>query len=484
MTAERRPAVAFTTLGCRLNQADSEELARRFANQGYAVVPEQELADVVVVNSCTVTNLADRQSRQAARHAARLNPAALVVLTGCYPSVAPEEAAEVEGVGLVVSNRGKATLVEQVDAALTARGWAPPAAVAPLSAPLPGWFGRTRAQLKVEEGCNNRCTFCIVPTARGAQRSRSIAECVEIVRGFVAAGYREVVLTGTHLGGYGRDLATTDAAGVRRAPGLADLVAALLAETAVERLRLSSVEPQDFPRARLDLWSDRRLCRHFHLPVQSGSDAVLRRMRRGYTRTRYLGLVAAIRAAVPGAALTTDVIVGFPGESEEDFAATCSLVETAGFAKVHAFPFSPRAGTPAAKMPDPVDARTARRRMAQLTNLTEDLARRWRERHVGAAVDVLFEEEVAPGLWQGLTDDYLRVQASSPEPLFNQLVPVRITEATPFGARGALAARPTNQPAALGVEPGQGANRRAAQAGRARRPSHLLPVLPADALRG
>jgi len=435
VTTSSRPSVAFETLGCRLNQADSEELARRFLQEGYNVVGDQTVADVIVVNSCTVTHLADRQSRQAVRHAARQRPDAIVVLTGCYPSVSPEEARQVGGVTLVVGNRDKDTLVQRVTQALAGRGVSLPDPE-PAPTPLPGWFGRTRVQLKVEEGCNNRCSFCIVPVARGVQRSRTIDECVAAVGGFEASGYREVVLTGTHLGGYGRDLTEPAVNGRRRATTLSDLVAALLERTGIERIRLSSVEPQDFHHVRLDLWQDRRLCRHFHLPVQSGSNAVLRRMRRGYTRERYLSLVGTVQERVSNAAVTTDVIAGFPGEDEADFQETCSLVEAVGFAKVHAFPYSPRDGTDAAVMDGQLDPRIKRQRIVQLTNLSDDLARRFRERHVGTTVQVLWEEESAPGMWQGLTGDYLRVQASSDRPLHNRITSVRVTRTTAWGCAG------------------------------------------------
>lgn len=437
----RRPlSVALETLGCRLNQADSEELARSFLARGYAVIQETTRADVVVVNSCTVTREADRQSRQLVRHIAHHNPHALIVLTGCYPSVNPIEAAAVAGVDLVITNQEKTQLVGRVSQILQERGQALLPVLADLPEPPPGWFGRTRLQLKVEEGCNNRCSFCIVPVARGRQRSRSIAECVEKVRRFVDEGYQEVVLTGTHLGGYGRDITVRGSDGRYRTIGLVDLIEAILSGTTLPRLRLSSVEPQDFPRHRLDLWNDRRLCRHFHLPVQSGSNTMLRRMRRGYTRERYVALTEMIRSQVLGAAIMTDVIVGFPGEQEQDFADTCRLIEEVGFARVHVFPYSLREGTEAAAMCDRVPAPVIRQRSAAVARIGEETARRFRDAHVGREAMVLWEEEAQPGVWQGLTDNYLRVQVSSPERLYNRISSVRLVAPTPWGFHGQVIA--------------------------------------------
>ncbi|MCL4508615.1 MAG: tRNA (N(6)-L-threonylcarbamoyladenosine(37)-C(2))-methylthiotransferase MtaB [Chloroflexi bacterium] len=427
------PSVAIETLGCRLNQADSEELARRFLHEGYRVINDLERADVVIVNSCTVTHIADRQSRQAVRCAARTNPNAVVVLTGCYPSVAPVEAARVVGATLVLSNREKSGLIHRVSELLRGRGQVLAPAIDDLPAPLPGWLGRTRVQLKVEEGCNNRCSFCIVPSARGRQVSRPIGECIRMVHQFVAEGYKEVVLTGTHLGGYGRDLTLQRPEGGNRPASLADLIGAILEQTGIARLRLSSVEPQDFPVSHLDLWQDRRLCRHFHLPAQSGSNPVLRRMRRGYTRERYQALTEAIRAFVPGAAITTDLIVGFPGETDGDFAATCQFVDEVSFAKVHLFPYSVREGTEAATLTDQVAPREARRRLVRLAQLADYHARRFHDAQRGATMDVLWEEEVQPGVWQGLTDNYLRVQMCHHLPLHNQMTAVTLTDTTDFG---------------------------------------------------
>lgn len=438
---EAAASVSLTTLGCRVNQAETESLAREFARMGFRLVPFGEVADVSVVNTCTVTHEADRQARQLARRARRASPDALVVLTGCYATVAADEVSALPEVDVVAGNRAKDGLVQQVAALLRERGHALGRAASPLE-DMPGWLGRTRAQLKVEEGCNNRCTFCIVPAARGEQTSVTPDRVVESIRRLESLGYREVVLTGTHLGGYGRDLAP------RR--GLSDLLEAILRDTSIRRVRLSSVEPHDFPSHALPLWRDRRLCRHFHLPVQSGSDVILRRMLRGYRSERFARLCGAILDEVPGAAITTDVIVGFPGESDEQFRATISLLESCGVARAHVFPYSPRAGTPAAAMPDQVTAPTKRARVAELTAASARWHQTFLSRWMGSTVGVLFESEAAPGVWEGLTDNYVRVRCEERSTLFNLIRPVQIEAIDGDGARGRLADG-TVRPIRLGV---------------------------------
>jgi len=415
-------------------------MAREFARLGFRLAPFGERVDVAVVNSCTVTHEADRQARQLARRARRSSPDGMVVVTGCYASVAADDVGALPEVDVVVGNRQKEDLVRQVAALLRERGRVANATPAE-PAEVPGWFGRTRAQLKVEEGCNNRCTFCIVPTARGAQRSVEPLRVVETVRHLELLGYREVVLTGTHLGGYGRDLIPRQ--------NLSDLVEALLRDTSVSRVRLSSVEPQDFPVHALALWNDRRLCRHFHLPVQSGSDAVLRRMLRGYRSERFARLCDSIREAVPGAAITTDVIVGFPGETDAQFEETTALLERCAVARAHVFPYSPRAGTPAAEMPDQVPVSTKRRRVAELTAASRGWHEAFRSRFIGGVVDVLFEQEALPGVWEGLTDNYVRVRCEERSSLFNSVRPVEIEAIEGDGVRGRIAHAPV-RPIRLG----------------------------------
>ncbi|MEM8963426.1 MAG: MiaB/RimO family radical SAM methylthiotransferase, partial [Acidobacteriota bacterium] len=292
--------VYFSNLGCKLNQAEVESLARQFVAAGHRLVTSLERADLHVVNSCTVTHLAARDSRKVARRGHRLDSGMRTVLTGCYASGSPEEAAAVAGVDLVVPNADKDRLLDRVHAAFPE---AVPKTERPLSETyVPLGFGNTRAGVKIEDGCNMTCAFCIIPTTRGRQRSRSLEEVVDEVAALTAAGFPEVVITGVQISHYDHD--------GRR---LFDVVKAVLERTAVPRLRVTSIAPWRFDERLLELWTDPRLCRHVHLSLQSGADATLKRMRRPYTAATYAGLVDRIRNAVPGMAVTTDVIVGFPG---------------------------------------------------------------------------------------------------------------------------------------------------------------------------
>ena len=333
----RRMRVFFTNLGCKLNQAELEGLARRFVAAGHSISDSLAGADLHVVNTCTVTHRAARDSRKVARRGRRLNAAMRTVLTGCYVVGEPEEAAALAGVDLVVPNEAKHELLERVHDAFPAERPLG-ASDGPLEIPyVPLAFGNSRALVKVEDGCNMRCSFCIIPSTRGAQRSRPVEKVVAEVRGLVGGGFQEVVVTGVQISAY-RD-------GNRR---LVELVETLLEETEVPRLRLTSIAPWQFDRRLLGLFDTGRVCRHFHLSLQSGSDEILPRMRRPYSTAEYAGLLETIRAHVPGVAITTDLIVGFPGETGAEHEASLAFVAACGFARIHAFPYSARPGTEAA----------------------------------------------------------------------------------------------------------------------------------------
>jgi threonylcarbamoyladenosine tRNA methylthiotransferase MtaB len=394
---------SIQTLGCKVNQADSEAIAAELIARGLHPAPAPEAADVVVVNTCTVTHLGDRSSRQAISQARRAAPHATIVATGCYAQVAPQAVAALPGVDVVVPNTAKAALADAILPTLPTRPGIPlpmfPAAENADDRLLAAILGKTRVQVKVQDGCDNRCTYCIVPTARGASRSRALADVVSFVQRKAAAGIQEVVLTGIHLGDY-HPTPETD---------LGDLLAALLAETDIPRIRVSSLEPEDFRLAWLAHWANPRMCRHLHLPLQSGSDALLRRMARRYSSDRYRAIAQAAYAAIPGLALTTDIIAGFPGETEDDAARTLALAEELGFAKMHVFRFSPRAGTAAARMRPQVAEPTKRERAEALLALNDRMAHAFRAQHLGQCVNVLWESR-KPWGWEGLTDNYLRVE--------------------------------------------------------------------------
>jgi threonylcarbamoyladenosine tRNA methylthiotransferase MtaB len=418
--------IHFTNLGCKLNQAEVERLAREMLAAGHQMVESLAEADLHVINTCTVTHLAARDSRKAAGRGARVHPGRLrTVVTGCWATEEPGEAARIAGVDLVVPNAEKHLLVEKIHAAFPEA--APPVGTELPYLPLP--VGHTRALVKIEDGCNMRCAFCIIPATRGRQRSRPLEEVVAEARSLADAGFGEIVLTGVQISAY-RD------AGGRR---LVDLVRAVLQETAMPRLRLTSIAPWDLDERLLGLWDDPRLCRHLHLSLQSGSTATLRRMRRPYTAESYGRLLERVRAAVPGVGITTDVIAGFPGESEAEFAESLAFVASARFAKVHAFPFSPREGTAAASLPDQIPPEIRKERMARLLAAAEAGEIAFRKGQLGSRATVLWERPRG-GMGHGLTDNYLRVFSEAAAGLSRQLTAVELVALTEGGVVGTIPA--------------------------------------------
>ena len=410
--------VAIETHGCKLNQADSRTLAWEFSQAGFRLVAADEPADVYVVNTCTVTHVADRKARHALRAVRRRNPDATIVATGCYPQRAPQELQGMEEVDLVIGNTGKATLVRQVT---EWRGETPvPCAVGDEAHAFSPRIARTRAMVKIQEGCDQVCAYCIVPKVRGRERSISPEEIVDEITRCVARGYKEVVLTGTQLGTYGFDLPDMT---------LTRLLEHILSETNVPRLRVSSLQPQEIGPDMLDLWRDHRLCPHVHMPLQSGSDMVLKRMRRRYTACQYAESVQTVRQRIPDVSITADVIAGFPGETDEDLWATYALCDQIGFADLHVFPYSVRPGTSAAYLDGQVAPQVKSRRVQALLKLAQSRAFEFRRRFLGKERPVLWEESRQTNgatLWSGLTDNYIRVLGASPRPLANQVTAARL----------------------------------------------------------
>jgi threonylcarbamoyladenosine tRNA methylthiotransferase MtaB len=406
------------SLGCRLNQSELEALARQLVAQGHHVVDDPARADVCVVNTCAVTAEAERKTRHLLRALARANPRARIAVLGCAATLRPDELASFPNVAWVIPNPEKERAAETLT----------PSPLSPFPSPTQWERGReggevrvrrrTRAFVKIQDGCENACTYCIVHILRGPVRSRPPEEVVAEIAARVAEGYQEAVLTGVNIGAYGRDLGLKD--------GLAGLIAAILARTDLPRLRLSSVEPWDVDEPLLALWPDPRLCRHLHLPLQSGCEATLRRMGRRMTAAAYARLVERIRAAVPEMAITTDIIVGFPGEDEAEFAGSLAFVERMAFARLHVFPFSPRPGTPAARMEGQVPEPVVRERAARMRELGEHLAARYRRQFLGRELEVLWERRRRDGFWHGLTDNYLQVVTSCPANLHNRITRTRL----------------------------------------------------------
>ena len=411
-------AVAIETHGCKLNQADSQALARRFVSAGYRIVSLADGPDIYVLNSCTVTHVADAKARQALRAARRSNPAMTVVATGCYAQRAPEQLKRIAGVDLVLGNFEKSQIVAQIQRFRTVQ-IASCAEGVENALPQEN-LGRTRAMVKIQEGCNQICAYCIVPKVRGRERSIPPEELVKTVDRRVWAGFKEVTLTGTQLGSYGFDLPNVG--------GLKDLIARILAETSVERLRVSSLQPQEITPALLDLWQDSRLCPHFHMPLQSGSDAVLRRMRRRYAAEEYRCTALRIYEAIPHASVTADVIVGFPGETEDDHRRSLELCMAVDLAGMHVFPYSVRPGTSAAHMGPMTSPRLKQRRKVEMLALAREKAVDFRRRALGSVRPVLWEREVRSGVLGGLTDNYLRVEASLAASMVNEISRARLME--------------------------------------------------------
>jgi len=413
-----RIKVALDTLGCKLNQAETELLAREFAEAGYQLVSPDSKADVYILNTCTVTHIADRKSRHWLRLAHRQNPDARLVAIGCYAERAPEELAGIEGISLVLGNDEKSHLVP-----LVADMVGPVRGQGDKTVPHYGGF-RTRALVKVQDGCNNFCSYCIVPLVRGRERGLPVEQVVAEVRCRVAEGYKEVVVTGVKIGSYNDD-------GVN----LKGLLERILAETEVARLRLSSLQPQEISTELIGLWDNPRLCRHFHLSLQSGSNAVLGRMKRGYSTSDYQRSVALIRSLVPEVAITTDIIAGFPGETEAEFEKSYNFCREMGFARIHVFPYSPRQGTEAAWMPHPVADRVKKQRSERLLALAEESALNFRRQFLGKTMPVLWEKQTG-GIWSGLTDNYMKVYTGSSEDLTNKLLPAKLVEVRGDGVWG------------------------------------------------
>lgn len=398
--------VSLKTLGCRLNEAELETWARQFQARGHHIVADREEADLLVFNSCAVTQDAVRKSRNLLRKAARENPAAKLVLSGCYATLNPEEAASL-GVDLVVANTDKARLVD-----LASRELALPAM--PSAATEPGAtalfrLGRHRAFVKVQDGCRYRCSYCIVTVARGEERSRPAGEIIGEINALHDQGIQEAVLTGVHLGGYGSDSGSD----------LTTLVRDILAHTGIPRLRLGSLEPWDIPEAFLRLFENPRLMPHLHLPLQSGSDPVLKRMARRCRTGEFADLARRLRAAVPDINLTTDLIVGFPGETDAEWAESLAFVESMGFGDSHVFGYSPRDGTPAAALPNPVPAPVKKARGQALHRLVEAQKAAMFRRFLGREFPVLWEgvrtgTDGKIGIY-GYTPNYLKVGLAAPE---------------------------------------------------------------------
>lgn len=422
--------VAFTTLGCKVNQFETEVMEGLFKARGYEVVQFDQQADVYVINTCSVTNLGEKKSRQLIRRASRQNEAAIIAVAGCYSQLSPAEVARIEGVDVIVGTQDRAKIVDLVEAAMANNRMVQVNAVTDImqarefeDIPLFYAPGRTRAFLKIQEGCANFCTYCIIPYARGPLRSRPLASIAAETEKLVSAGFAEIVLTGIHLGAYGRDITS------EREITLVDAAEAVLAAggTRLARLRFGSLESIEVSDRLITLMqNDRRLCRQLHLPLQAGDDRILQAMNRHYTIGKYRALINSIRARLPGLAVTTDIIVGFPGESEEMFASTLAFVDTMAFARIHIFPYSRRTGTPAAKLSGQLTESEKKRRVQKLQVIADRQAEYFNKSFIGKDLDVLFEAGEAENVISGLTGNYIRVYTAGSSGDIGQIRMVRL----------------------------------------------------------
>jgi len=419
--SSKNKRVKLDTLGCKLNQAETELLAGQFIQAGYRLTSSLDEADIYILNTCTVTHIADRKSRHLLRMARRRNPAVVIVAAGCYVQRARQQLADIDGVNMVLGNDDKMHMVrlleaeDYLDKPDSNQGY--------LQIENKNIL-RNRAFIKAQDGCDNFCAYCIVPMVRGREKSLLVEQVIAQVKNRVGCGYKEVVLTGTEIGSYRYN-------GI----GLNGLVEEILHKTDITRLRLSSLQPHHITPQLMGLWHNPRLCPHLHLSLQSGSDSVLGRMKRRYSTSDYSKAISLVRSIVPQAAVATDVIVGFPGESEDEFEESHSFCKGVGFARIHVFPFSPRPGTEADKMKGQITAKVKKQRSQRMLALAEESARNYRKQFLGRTMPVLWEQK-SKGIWSGLTGNYIRVYTKSGEDLSNQITEVKLEKLYKDGVWG------------------------------------------------
>ena len=419
--------VAFHTLGCKVNHYETEAIWQLFKEADYERVDFETNADVFVINTCTVTNTGDKKSRQIIRRAIRKNPDAVVCVTGCYAQTSSAEIMEIPGVDVVVGTQDRHKLLDYIDEFQKERQ--PINGVGNImknrkyeELDVPYFTDRTRASLKIQEGCNNFCTFCIIPWARGLMRSRDPEKVVEQATTLVNAGYKEIVLTGIHTGGYGQDLKNYN---------LAQLLRDLDQVDGLERIRISSIEASQLTDEVIDvLERSNKIVRHLHVPLQSGSDTVLKRMRRKYTMEHFSERITKLHEALPDVAITSDVIVGFPGETEEEFQETYDFIVKHQFSELHVFPYSSRIGTPAARMDNQIDEDIKNERVHKLIALSDQLAKEYASKFENEVLEVIPEEKgEKPNTLVGYADNYMKVEFEGTEDLIGQIIKVKIQKA-------------------------------------------------------
>ncbi len=433
--AEKRK-VAFITLGCKVNAAETEGMKRLFQKAGYEIVSESEYADAYIINTCTVTSMSDKKSRQMLRRAHSMNPQAIIAAVGCFAQVSPDEAAKIEGVNLVVGNNRKHQIVELVENVQDSEPVRLVNERKSLSEfeelPVETFEGHTRAFLKIQDGCDQFCSYCIIPYARGPVRSRNLGDVLHEARGFAQRGYKEVVLTGIHLTSYGDD---------HKGTGLAHLIREIHAIEGIERIRLGSLEPlfltMDFIQG---IKSLPKLCPHFHISLQSGCEKTLKRMNRKYTPEDYRNIAKALREHLSDVTLTTDIMVGFPGETQEDFMESYRFCEEMNFLWAHVFKYSPRKGTPAARYPDQVDATVKEQRSRQMISLAEKQRKKIFSQFLGQEMPILLEQPIKDSQndMEGLTANYIPVAVEVENRNSGEIIDIRLMSVEGERMRGSV----------------------------------------------
>lgn len=409
---------AFYTLGCKVNQYETEAMSELFEKAGYQICDFDEYADVYVINTCSVTNMSDRKSRQIIRRAKKTNPNAVVAVSGCYAQTAPEKVLETEGVNAVIGTQNRKNIVEIVEAQTASSRYNGVENIMGThefeELKISHYNGRTRAFIKIQDGCSQFCTYCIIPYARGPVRSRNEEDIITEIQSLAANGFKEVILTGIHVAAYGSDTGTS----------LAELLMRIDGIDGIERVRLSSIEPMAIDATFTDtVKASKKLCRHFHLSLQSGCDETLHRMNRKYTTADYMNIVNGIRSVFCDAAITTDIMVGFPGETEAEFEKSLAFVKEVGFADAHVFQYSPRPGTPAAKWKNAVSPQIKEKRSKLMIDACAESRNRFVDKFVGTEAPVLFEREIN-GEYEGKTDNYIPVFVKSDRDISDEILNV------------------------------------------------------------
>ena len=418
--------VAFYTLGCKVNQYETEAMLELFEKEGYEKAETEDYADVYVINTCTVTHMSDRKSRHYIRRMKKKNPDAIIAVVGCYSQVSPEEILSIDEVNLVMGTNDRKKIVEEVKKIDASRKVSTVDDIMKVKAfeeiEINKTNGKTRAFMKIQDGCDRYCSYCIIPYARGRVRSRDLESIVKEVENLASNGYKEVVLTGIHVASYGKDIKDSDIK-------LLDVIKQINDIEGIERIRLSSVEPILFTDEFVEAVSTMdKVCPHYHLSLQSGCDETLKRMKRRYTTEEYKAIVDRLRAAIPNVSITTDVIVGFPGETNEEFDKTYEFLKDIELTHMHVFKYSPRKGTPAATMENQVDPSTKHDRSEKLLQLNEENFNKFGQKMLDKEFNVLFEQKVGDNKYEGLTENYVKVIVESDNDISEQILKVKIKD--------------------------------------------------------